>query len=329
MSPSIVPMLPSDARSGTDAVPAPATASTAGDGPGRAEWMARRSIAAYGLRVGLRADDPGVLDRFLAVIPAVWKPSSGRLVERLFSMRVDTIDPGTGAGPVYELSEDQRLVTRSADVDWVLEAFQRSLKACLAEMAPRHTFVHAGAVGWYGKAIVIPGPSLSGKSSLVAALVRAGATYYSDEYAVLDERGWVHPYAAPLALRQAGSYLQSRCRVEELGGRAGTKPLPVGLAVVTRYRRDAHWRPRRLSPGRATLELLANTVSARHKPGTVIATLERVVAGTVTLKGARGEAEETATSILDHLRKTAMLARAERRLLKRRTPWTAPRTAVS
>ena len=38
-----------------------------------------------------------------------------------------------------------------------------------------------------GRAIVIPGRTFSGKSTLVAELVRAGATYYSDEYAVEDE----------------------------------------------------------------------------------------------------------------------------------------------
>jgi hypothetical protein len=31
----------------------------------------------------------------------------------------------------------------------------------------------------------------------VAELVRAGATYYSDEFAVLDSRGRVHPFPRP------------------------------------------------------------------------------------------------------------------------------------
>jgi hypothetical protein len=275
--------------------------------------MARRSFEAYGLRVGLRANDPAALGSVLAMLPAIWKPSSGPLIERLFSLRVTAVGLATNGPPVHELSEDQQVVVSSADLDGILESLQRRLKMYIAEMAPRHTFVHAGTVGWQGKAIVIPGPSLSGKTSLVAALVRAGATYYSDEYAVLDERGRVHPYSAPLGLRQPGSYTQTRCRVEELGGQTGTKPLPVGLVVVTRYRPDARWCPRRLSAGRTTLELLANTVPARRKPATVIATLDRAVSGTVALKGPRGEAEETATYILDQLRRTATLARSERR----------------
>jgi hypothetical protein len=63
----------------------------------------------------------------------------------------------------------------------------------VAENARRWIFVHAGVVAWRGQAIVIPGATQSGKTSLVAALVRAGAEYFSDEYAVFDARGRVHP----------------------------------------------------------------------------------------------------------------------------------------
>ena len=66
----------------------------------------------------------------------------------------------------------------------------------LAERARNRIFIHAGVVGWQGRAIVIPGRSFSGKSTLVAALLQAGATYYSDEFAVLDGRGYVHPFLA-------------------------------------------------------------------------------------------------------------------------------------
>src|ERR671929_229610 len=87
---------------------------------------------------------------------------------------------------------------------------------------------HAGVVGWQGRAILIPGRSFSGKSTLVAALVRAGATYYSDEFAVLDERGRVHPFPKKLSMRLEGSARPRFAPVEELGGRRGTTPLRVG-----------------------------------------------------------------------------------------------------
>ena len=64
--------------------------------------------------------------------------------------------------------------------------------------------MHAGVVGWNGRALLLPGRTLSGKTTLVAELLRAGATYYSDELAVLDARGRVHPFPKPLAIREKG-----------------------------------------------------------------------------------------------------------------------------
>jgi hypothetical protein len=153
-------------------------------------------------------------------------------------------------------------------------------------------------VAWRGRAILLPGRSFRGKSTLVAALVRAGATYYSDEYAVLDDRGRVHPYARPLSLRREGGLGAARLPVEALGGTVGEHPLPVGLVAVTHYRAGAQWRPRRLSPGQATLALLNETVAARSRPVTALRTLHRVAAGAATFRGVRGEAEENAPLIL-------------------------------
>jgi len=160
-------------------------------------------------------------------------------------------------------------------------------------------FIHAAAVAWHGKAIIVPGRTMSGKTSLAAEMVRAGATYYSDEYAVLDRHGRVHPYPSPLAIRTEGSNKQERRPVDQIGGEAGKRPLTVGLVVVTRYRAGASWRPVNLSPGPAALELLANTIPARRRPEVVIPTLQRVVVDATCLKGVRGEARKTARCILE------------------------------
>jgi len=262
-------------------------------------WVAGRSIVAYGIRIGIRTNKPEFLDRLLALIPNVWKPSSTPIVERLFSLWVGTTGLRRNGRSSHRLYEAGQIVANSEDLDWVLEAFERQVKMYLAEMAPRRVFVHAGAVGWQGKAIIVPGRSYSGKTSLVAELVRAGATYYSDEYAVLDKYGRVHPYPSPLAVREPGSFKQKRCPVEELGGDTGVRPLPVGLVVVSQYKPGRRRRYRPLSAGQAMLELLANTVPARRKPEVVMTTLQKVVSEALVLKGVRGEANETARFILD------------------------------
>ncbi len=60
---------------------------------------------------------------------------------------------------------------------------------------------HAGAVCLEGEGIVLPGASGSGKSTLVAALVMAGASYLSDEMALLAD-GMLEPFPRPLSLKR-------------------------------------------------------------------------------------------------------------------------------
>ena len=125
------------------------------------------------------------------------------------------------------------------------------------------------------------------------------ATYYSDEYAVLDERGRVHPYARPLGMRSAESSNPKRVLPEEIGAKVGSKPLRVGLVISTRYKDEARWRPRRLTRGKGVLELMANTVSARLQPELALTVLPRAVESATILKGVRGDAREIVDSILD------------------------------
>ena len=90
-------------------------------------------------------------------------------------------------------------VLTSAQLGDLLEG---DLALHVAATAPRHVFIHAGVVAHHGRALVLPGRTHAGKSTLVARLVTSGATYYSDEYAVLDEQGRVLPYPRAMSLRR-------------------------------------------------------------------------------------------------------------------------------
>src|SRR5262249_40566377 len=83
--------------------------------------------------------------------------------------------------------------------------------------------------------------------------------------------------------------------------RAGTKPLPVSCVLLTTYREGARWRPRVLQPGRSVLEMLAHTVPAQRRPKEALAALREVALGAVTLKGARGEAEDVVTRLSERI----------------------------
>jgi hypothetical protein len=273
------------------------TASSSGR-DGSADWLAGRSIRSYGVRIGIRTNRRELLDQILDYAPPLWKPTSVSCVERMFSFRWGGGSSST-RGSSHVLLDSLETAVKSRSLKTILEAFQVRLKMYVAEMARRRIFVHAGVVGWQGKAIIVPGRSMSGKTSLVAELVRAGATYYSDEYAVLDMFGRVHPYPEPLAIRNDGSARQKKLRAEEIGGVTGIKPLPVGQVIVTRYQTGARWRPTKLSAGQALLELLANTIPARRKPEVVIPTLRGAVLQATAVKSFRGEARHIARLILE------------------------------
>ncbi len=101
----------------------------------------------------------------------------------------------------YEITRDDESVVRSSRLATVYDAFESNLRLLVAEFAPRRVFIHAGVVARNGAAIILPGKSFSGKTTLVKELIRAGAVYYSDEYAVLDSWGRVHPFLRPLEVR--------------------------------------------------------------------------------------------------------------------------------
>lgn len=270
------------------------------DGLDRLGWAEGLSLVAYGVRVGVRANSPDAMARARQLLPPSWRPALSPDVKRLYSLVLP--EPASANSRVRRYSmlyANARRIARDLDGELVLRVLESELQLYVAERARRRLFVHAGVVGWDGRAIVLPGRTLSGKSTLVAALLRAGATYYSDEYAVLDVRGRVHPYPRQLSLREDGSLLGTKFSPEMLGARSGKKPLPVGLVAVTEYREGARWRPGRLSPGRAVLALLAHTVQARRRPEFALAVLRTVVADALVLKGVRGEAHEVAEWLLE------------------------------
>lgn len=265
----------------------------------RLGWTEGFSFSAYGVRVGIRTNNADVIARIHALLPPRWKPLSALPVDRLYSVRVGGAEPGLRIRRFHILYADAARLARTTNLDELLELLESDLQLYVAERSRRKLFVHAGVVGWRGRAIVIPGRSFSGKTTLVAALVRAGATYYSDEYAVFDGQGRVHPFPKPLSIRGAPNSRQRKNSPEIFGGAPGAKPLPVGLVTVTKYRSGAQWKPRRLSPGEGVLSLFANTVPARRRPKAALAILHRVASGAVILKGSRSEAGEVVNYLLD------------------------------
>ena len=268
----------------------------------RLGWAAGISFTIHGVRVGVRVNNAEALKLARDYFPPGWKPSSSHVVECLYSLIAGGgSEAQRGVRRFHLLYRDLGRIIRTRSLEEALESFEADLQLHIATKARRRVFVHAGVVGWKGQAILVPGRSYSGKTTLVAELVKAGATYYSDEYAVLDARGRVHPFARPLQIREAETGKQKRFSIEALGGRAGIKPLPVKLVVMSQYKSGAKWRPRQLSAGQGVLEMLAQTASGRTQPKKAFAALQQVATQALILKSGRGEAEDLIPLLFKYL----------------------------
>lgn len=257
-----------------------------------------------GRHIGFRVDRTGILDRIVALLPPGWQPTDRAVVERVYSLRMAGHKRnGRPVGPrkTHNLYINAARVARSRDIQELLDVLEGDLRLYVATTAKRRIFVHAGVVGWKGKAILIPGVSYTGKSTLVSELLRLGATYYSDEYAVLDNKGHVHPFPTPLSIRKRKGERPTRTPPGELAAPVGHRALPVVLVVVTQFKKDARWRPRRVPPGRGVLALLANTVPARRRPKAALATLRQVALGAQIISGNRGEARQMAEDLIERV----------------------------
>jgi hypothetical protein len=148
----------------------------------------------------------------------------------------------------------------------------------LTTLLAESLFVHAGAVGFDGRGMILVGESGAGKTSTVAALLRRGATYLSDEVALLDpSAGAVMPFAVPMAVKPwtrkaAGALPPGRAVVREgdvefwLPNDREIRPIEVDTFVLLRHAGPGT----RLSPiSRASLLLaLAQHISSfkqRHR----------------------------------------------------------------
>lgn len=250
----------------------------------------RRTL--FGSSFHLEATEPGLSDAVSRRLPPQ-EPAESRLPRRSDrSYRVLRL----GSGGRWRVLRGPRRPVEVATLDEAAELVVSDMERHVARRSRGFVFVHAGAVVWKGRAILLPGRSLCGKSSLVASLLAAGAGYLSDEFAVIDAEGTVHPYARPLSLRTAGG-LVDRVPAGALGGSVAG-PAPAGLVAFLRFRRGARFEVAPVSPGESLLGLLTHTLEVRRRLGTAPDFLKPVATASLAIRGVRGEAAEAAHHLL-------------------------------
>jgi hypothetical protein len=261
-------------------------------------WLARGRYAAFGVSWEVQADDVSAYHLLLDRLPPGASPISSKATSRTYAFR--TLPSKLSDGEVsFLLTADGRPLVRSSEPTDIADAFESDVNWLVAERSPRKVFLHAGVIGWRDRAILIPGGPRSGKSTLVRALVGCGATYFSDEYAVL-EGNMVQPFPSRLPNWSTPGTSLSYW-LDEFASARTPKAVPVGLVLFAPHQPGAVFKPRLLSRGKSLLGMFKYAVAAQRQPERVLRALETVTRRCNALEGPRGDAHAAATYLLERL----------------------------
>ncbi len=255
------------------------------------------AIESFGVRLRVHAGRTELLkeinERISGIIPdGLYKKIAPRRAVHSFSVRRNSLAE-------YVLFKGRQKITFGDDKENFLKFLDWQIRMTIAEFAVSRVFVHAGVVEWEGKAIILPAKSFGGKTTLVKELTKLGAKYYSDEYAVLDEDGFVHPFPKMISIRGLiDKYRQIDYPIETFGGIKGVVPVPVGMVLLTEFESGAEWHAQVLSEGMGMIELLSHTIPIRYNPKFSLKVLNKIVNRAIIVKTKRGEAEEFAVKVL-------------------------------
>lgn len=265
------------------------------------------SFVSYGVKVVVESDDPVLKEKSLDLVSKAFGDRA-----EIFESLAEHSEHRFGIakeGPIFQLYKNGAKLTGGPSERNVLKYLNGLLRMEVAEFAERRVFLHAGVVGWKGRAIVFPGKSFAGKSTLTAELVRNGAEYYSDEYAVLEENGYVGPFPRHLSLRYFGATRETSVPPERLGAKIGTEAIPVGMVLLTGYSSGAKWHPEVLTPGQGILEIVPNTLTMHRDPAFSLRVLDLVAQRAIIVRSPRGDVKKFAKFLLAFFDKNTKLAK--------------------
>ncbi len=261
------------------------------------------SFQSFGVKIGVRSDSNILLSEIRNELPKI-NPNGFEIIEDLEAEHLYEIKSRSDKNFKVKKNGEFLVSWSEYEIGSLLSFLQSQIRLTIAEFAESRTFLHAGAVAWKGRAIIIPARSFSGKSTLVAELVKKGALYYSDDFAVLDREGSVHPFHRQLSMRGfEDKYEQVDFPVEAFGGQVGYEPVPIGIVLISQYKEGKKnpkiWKPEILSEGRGIMEMLSHTIPIRYNPKFSIEVLNKVAKRAIICKSQRGEAAGFADLLLN------------------------------
>lgn len=268
------------------------------------KWRHVFKIECFGVKIGVRSNNLSMFSRvknnLSEILPIPWNENPDFDVEHWITILKGEINPKELT--IYKDAE-QVGINNSADI--IYDLLVSKIRATVAEYANEFVFLHAGVVSWKGRAIILPGKSHSGKTTLVTELVKRNCLYLSDEFAVIDKNGLIHPFPKKLSVRGIiDEHRQVDIAVEEFGGVPAVKPVPVGFLLVSEYQAKIKKPSIKInSSGKGIMASVANSISVRQNPKFVLEVLGVITNQAIVLETRRGEAEDFAEYFLDYLNK--------------------------
>ena len=255
------------------------------------------SVAGWGVSARLSASREVLLRSALRGVPPGFRTSRRPLSGPLLPFR-------TSAGAILTTLEG-RAIRLGVSRKQVTAYVESRLESLASTHSPRFAFLHAGCVEIDGHAIVLPGRSCAGKSTLVAEFVKRGARYLSDDLVPIDARLRAHPFPRPIGIRPVQGGAATKASLTSLGLEPATRPRPIAFIWCGSFEPlvgISSFAPQ--SAAQAFAALLAHAPGAQVRPEVIVPILAGIARTVPVFVGVRGEASEIVDAIRARLKRS-------------------------
>lgn len=253
------------------------------------KWQASWTIKVYEVIFQIRTDDQSFEEKINSWLPATRSAQSNDKIDFVLSFVF------TGNFALRGFYRNDELVMRFTDE---IPAHQENVLRTkilfsIAEHAKNFVFLHAGAVAFEEKVILLIGASRTGKTTLTVDFVRSGAKYFTDDCAVVDRDAQIYPLPKPLSIRNEFG-VQTDYPIETIGGKSCENQLSIALLLFVEYNPKTVWTPRPLTVGQITFKLMQNVFysqAVRKNPSIALFNLQQLAQKVTAFESQRADTQ--------------------------------------
>lgn len=241
----------------------------------RLGWTAGFSILSGDLAVGVRLNEPSLLDELAAIVRKTGQEPA-QIVEEvdiLFSLRVGAKSGRKGQRHYHLLYVGPGRAVRTLSRDELLEEFQQHFLRNIGFTFEHQIALNAGLAMVNERALLLPGEVNSGRSTLLRALRGLGAEVLAEDYVTIDADGQV------------------------VVGHQKVQPDTIAFVDYSETARKLV--PRKLTPGNTALQMFPFIFA---RPAIALPILAKIAtAATKSFKGRRGDAQAAAAYLVKQM----------------------------